>query len=270
MEMLQYDFIQRAFVAGAAIAVMTPILGLLLILRRQSLMADTLSHVSLAGVALGMILGINPTWSTLLVVVVAAVIIEYLRIAYQNFSEISVAIMMAAGMAIALLLTGMNNNTGNFRIEQYLFGSIILVSRQQVYLLLALAAVIVILYLIFRRPLYVLSFDEATAKTNGLPIRLMSMTFSVITGLAISIMMPMIGALLVSSLIVIPAATAIKISRSFTQTIIYATLINLVGIAVGISLSYYWDVPPGAAITINFIIIFLIITLVQQIKSRLH
>lgn len=266
--MFQYDFIQRALIAGIAISFITPIIGLLLILRRQSLLADTLSHISLAGVALGVLLGTNPTITTLIVVIFASIAIEYLRISYRNYSEISVALMMATGMAVALVLMSFSPDSSNFKIDQYLFGSIILITEQEVWMLVILAIIILVLYIIFRRPLYVLSFDEATAHTSGLPVRFMSITFSIITGVAISIMMPIIGALLISALIVIPSATAIKISKSFTQTILIGIVINLIGIFSGITLSFYYDTPPGASITLCFVFIFILVSILNRIFSK--
>ncbi|MBG9987429.1 metal ABC transporter permease [Aerococcaceae bacterium DSM 111176] len=268
--MLQYDFIQRAFIAGAAMSLITPILGLLLILRRQSLLSDTLSHISLTGVALGMLLQWNPTIATLIVVVIASVLIEYLRVAYRNFSELSVAIMMSAGMALALILASFSPNQANFKLDQYLFGSIILISPQEVTLLIVLAITVIALYVIFRKPLFVMSFDEDTAFTAGLPVRMMSIIFSVITGVAISIMMPIVGALLVSALIVIPSATAIKISKSFTQAIIIGIIINAIGIFAGITISFYFDTPPGATITMNFIVIFILVSVGTQFSIWLR
>lgn len=267
MEMFQYDFIQRAFLAGVAMSFITPILGLLLILRRQSLMADTLSHISLTGVALGVLWQINPTYSTLAVVIIASLCIEYLRVAYRDYSEISIAMMMSAGMALALVLMKLNNNATNFKIDQFLFGSIVLISAKEVMLLMILAVVIIVLYAIFRKPLYVMSFDEATAHTSGLPVKMMSILFSVATGVAISIMMPIVGALLVSALIVIPSAIAIKISRSFLQAIVIGIVINLVGIFAGLTASYHLDTPPGASITLCFLAIFVLITLLDKIKQ---
>ncbi|MCW6652337.1 metal ABC transporter permease [Aerococcaceae bacterium NML210727] len=268
MEMFQYDFIQRAFIAGAAMSIITPILGLLLILRRQSLMADTLSHVSLAGVAFGVILRLNPTYTTLVIVLVASILIEYLRVAYRDYSEISIALMMSAGMAVALVLMNLNRYATNFKIEQYLFGSIILITPEEVNLLIALATILVIAYLIFRKPLYVMSFDEATAHTSGLPVKWMSIIFSVITGVAVSIMMPIVGALLVSALIVIPAATAIKISKSFTQAIVIGIIINLMGIFMGLTASYQLDTPPGASITICFLLIFIGVSASEWLRTK--
>ncbi|SDI54710.1 zinc transport system permease protein [Dolosicoccus paucivorans] len=267
--MFQYDFIQRAFIAGTAVALITPILGLLLILRRQSLLSDTLSHISLAGVALGLLLQWNPTYTTLLVVVVASVLIEYLRTVYQHYSEVSIAMMMAGGMAVALVLMNLSRNASAIKIDQFLFGSIVLISSHEVKLLITLAVAVVLLYVIFRKPLYVMSFDEATAHTAGLPIKLMSILFSVITGVAISIMMPIVGALLVSALIVIPAATAIKVSKNFTQAIIIGIIINVIGIYTGLTASYHWDTPPGASITLGFLILFLLVTFYDTMSKRM-
>lgn len=268
--MFQFDFIQRAFLAGFSMSFITPILGLLLILRRQSLLADTLSHISLAGVALGMVLQFNPTLSTLLVVVLASMVIEYLRTVYRDFTEVSVAILMASGMAVALVLLSFNTNAGVFKVDQYLFGSIILITAQEVYLLIFLAIAVVFLYWVFRKPLYIMSFDEATAQTSGLPVKFMSMLFSVITGVAISVMMPIVGALLVSALIVIPSATAIKLARSFTQAIIIGIIINLIGIFAGLFSSFYYDTPPGASITLSFVFIFVLVSIVQRIRIFLR
>ena len=148
--MFLYRFMQRAFQASTLIAIMAPVLGLLLILRRQSLMADTLSHVSLAGVALGMLLNINPTLTTLGIVILAAIGIEYLRVIFKGYSEISVAILMATGMAVALVLMSFVSGKQNASVEQFLFGSIITINDDQILILLALAIIVVLLYLIFR------------------------------------------------------------------------------------------------------------------------
>lgn len=270
MEMFQYEFIQRALIAGLGISFITPIIGLLLILRKQSLLADTLSHISLAGVALGMLLQVNPTITTLGVVIIASILVEYLRTVYKNFSEISVALMMSAGMAIALILISLNTNSANLQINQYLFGSIILISPEEVKLILALAVLVVVLYIIFRRPLYVISYDEETAYTSGLPVRLISIVFSVITGVAISIMLPIVGALLVSALVVIPSATAIKVTNSFNKAIILGVFINIIGIFVGIMASFTFDTPPGASITMAFIIIFILVSIINYFWTQRH
>ena len=121
MEMFFYGFMQRAFQAAFLISLIAPILGLFLILRRQSLMADTLSHVSLAGVALGLLIGINPTFVNIGVVVAVAILLEYLRSVYRSYSEISIAMLMSGGMAIALVLIGLSEGSASVNINTFLF-----------------------------------------------------------------------------------------------------------------------------------------------------
>lgn len=207
-------------------------LGLFLILRRQSLMADTLSHISLAGVALGLLIGINPTLTNILVVVLVAGLLEYLRQIYRTYSEISIAILMSVGMALALVLMEFNDNGATLSINQFLFGSIVTISVLQVWVLLGLTVIIAFMYLLFRKPMYVLTFDEDTAFTAGLPTKTMSILFNVLTGVTIAVIMPIVGALLVSAIIVLPAAISLRLSKSFNGVILIGIVIALFGIVV--------------------------------------
>ncbi|MER2292959.1 MAG: metal ABC transporter permease [Aerococcus urinaeequi] len=256
MEMFQYEFMGRAFIAATAISFISPILGLLLIMRKQSLMADTLAHISLAGVALGYLLGVEPTITTILFVAAAALILEYLRVVYAHYSDISVAMMMSGGMALALLLLNQVDSAAS--INAYLFGSIVTVSSLQVYILIGLSVFIVAGYLIFKRPLYLISFDENTAYTAGLPVRMISVIFSIITGMAIALIMPIAGSLLVSAIIVMPAAIALRLVKNFDSVIIVGVIIAMFGMFAGLTTSYYLDTPPGATIVAIFVLIFII------------
>ena len=259
MEMFFYGFMQRAFQAAILISLIAPMLGLFLILRRQSLMADTLSHVSLAGVALGLLLGYDPTWMNILVVVVVAGILEYLRKVYRTYSEISIAILMSGGMAVALVLMSLNDSGATVSIQQFLFGSIVTISVQQVWMLLILTLIIIVLYSVFRKPMYTLTFDEETAYTAGLPIQFMSVMFNILTGVTIALIMPIVGALLVSAILILPAAISIRVSKSFNGVIFIGIGVALVGMILGLVGSYYLGTPPGASITLIYITIFSLI-----------
>ena len=164
-ELLAYDFMQRAILAVIAISIFSPILGLFLILRRQSLMSDTLSHVSLAGVAVGIFLGQSTTWMTLVVVVIAALVLEYLRVSYKHYMEISTAILMSMGLAVALILSN-KAGSSSMSLDSYLFGSIITISAEQVRALFVIAAIVLVLTLLFIRPMYLLTFEEEGHETN--------------------------------------------------------------------------------------------------------
>ncbi len=256
---------QRAFQASFLISLIAPILGLFLILRRQSLMADTLSHVSLAGVALGLLIGVNPTFTNILVVSVIAIVLEYLRVVYRTYSEISIAILMSAGMALALVLMGLNDGGATLSMNQFLFGSIVTISEQQVWMLLILTIIIGLLYLIFRKPLYILTFDEETAFTAGLPIKTMSVLFNILTGITIAVTMPIVGALLVSAIIVLPAAISMRLSNRFNGVILIGIVLALIGMFSGLVVSYKIGTPPGASITLILLIVFVITIFMKKI-----
>ncbi|MGC6769027.1 metal ABC transporter permease [Enterococcus sp. LJL51] len=267
MEMFSYEFMRRAFLAAGFISVIAPMLGVFLVIRRQSLMADTLSHVSLAGVALGLFFNLSPNLTTLLVVIAAAMILEYLRGLYSTYSEISIAILMSGGLALALVLMNLNSGSSATSIQSYLFGSIVTITWEQVIILAVLFVVLIILFFLFKRPMYVLTFDEDTAHVDGLPIRWMSMLFNVITGVAIAVMIPIAGALLISAIMVLPAAAGMRIGKGFNSVILISTVVGLVGMMSGLAGSYYLETPPSATITLAFIGIFLVINIVRHVVT---
>lgn len=256
MEMLHYDFMQRAFCAGGIIAVLASALGVYLMLRRQALMADMLSHVSLAGVAGGAYLRLNPTVTGFIVAVAGAVIVEFVRRSYRTYSEISVAIIMIGGLSSAVIVMSLNQSV-NKGLSAYLFGSVVAVNTTELLLMACVALVGGAFFYVFRRPLYQMTFDEDTARTNGLPVRWISLAFSVMTGMIVAAAMPIVGVLLVSSLIVLPAALAIRIAPSFTAALVLAMAIGLVGVCSGLTASYELSMPPGGTIAL-VLLLFLI------------
>ncbi|MXQ49563.1 iron chelate uptake ABC transporter family permease subunit [Streptococcus pneumoniae] len=268
-EMLSYEFMQRAVLAIVAISLFAPLLGLFLMLRRQSLMSDTLSHVSLAGVAFGILFGISTTWMTIVVVIFASILLEYLRVVYKHYMEISTAILMSLGLAISLLITSKSENSSGVNLEQYLFGSIITINREQVIALFFIASLVLILSAFFIRPMYMLTFDEDTALVDGLPVRLMSLVFNIITGVAIALMIPAAGALLVSTIMVLPASIGIRVGKSFKAVIISSIIIGFIGMLLGVILSYIWETPASATITVIFIAIFLSVSLLTALTRKI-
>ncbi|RXA64344.1 metal ABC transporter permease [Enterococcus casseliflavus] len=265
MALLSYEFMRRAFLAAIFIAGIAPMLGVFLVIRRQSLMADTLSHVSLAGVALGFFLNLNPSLTTLLIVVIAAIILEYLRTLYRSYSEISIAILMSGGLALALVLMNLSGGNSATSIQSYLFGSIVTITQEQVWILGFLFLVVFALFFLFKRPMYILTFDEDTAHVDGLPVRVMSMLFNVLTGVAIAMMIPIAGALLISAIMVLPAAISMRLGKSFNAVILISVVIGMIGMMSGLTSSFYLDTPPGATITLVFIGLFLVINLIKRI-----
>jgi zinc transport system permease protein len=256
MEMLHYDFMQRAFCAGGIIALLASVLGVYLMIRRQALMADMLSHVSLAGIAGGAYLHIDPTLTGFIVAIIGAIAVEYVRRSYKTYSEISVAIIMVGGLSSAVVLMSLNQNI-NKSFSSYLFGSVVAVGQTQLLIMFFVALVGGAFFYLFRRPLYQIAFDEETAKTGGLPVKWISLCFSVLTGMIVAAAMPIVGVLLVSSLIVLPAALAIRIAPSFTAALFLSMGIGLTGVFSGLTASYQLSTPPGGTIAL-VLLLFLV------------
>ncbi|MDR3156579.1 MAG: metal ABC transporter permease [Lactobacillales bacterium] len=265
MFLFQYGFMFRAFLAALGISVIAPMLGVFLVIRRQSLMADTLSHISLAGVALGLFLHINSSLTTFFVVILAAILLEYLRMLYKTYSEVATAILMSGGLALALVLTSHGKVDASMNIQQYLFGSIVTIDWLQVKVLMILFVILLAAFLLFKRQMYVLTFDEATAFVDGLPVKWMSIAFNVGTGIAVAVMIPIAGALLVSAIMILPAAIGMRIGKSFTSVIFLSMFIGMIGMILGLYASFYLDAPSGASITLVFILLFLGSNLVRMI-----
>ncbi|NWL89098.1 zinc ABC transporter permease [Paenibacillus sp. 79R4] len=268
MDMLGYEFMQRAFWAGGLIGVIAPLLGVYLMLRRQALMADTLSHVSLAGVALGSVMQLNPSLSGFALAVAAGIVIEQLRRSYRTYSELPVAIIMTSGLALAVVLMSLKQNWSK-SFSSYLFGSIVAVSNTQLLLIAAVALIGFLYFIILRRPLYNLTFDEDTAAISGVRVRLLSLSFAVLTGMIVAAAMPVVGVLLVSALIVLPASLALRVASGFTAAILIAIGTGLAGVFSGLSMSYYIDTPPGGTIAL-ILLTFLLITLLLQKLLRVY
>jgi zinc transport system permease protein len=269
MVIFQHEFMLRAFLAALSMSIIAPLLGVFLVIRRQSLLADTLSHLSLAGVALGFVLNLNPNFTTFLIIVLAAILLEYLRMLYKTYSEISIAILMSGGLAIALVLMSLGKTDSAISMQQYLFGSIIMISWGQVKILAGLLLFLLLVFILFKRPMYVMTFDEATAFVDGLPIRKMAIAFNVITGIATFVMIPIAGALLVSAIIILPAATGMRMGKSFTSVIFISMIIGVVGMISGLYSSFYLEMPAGASITLVFIFLFLIVNCFKTLHKIL-
>ncbi len=247
--MFQYDFMIKAFAAGLAIALVTPCVGVVVVLKRFSMIGDTLSHASLAGVAVGLIAGFNPVAGSVIACVVAAFGIEAVRRLFPRYAEIALSVILSAGVGLAGVLSGFITNAASF--SSFLFGSIVAVSNEELYLTIAACAVILALFLLLYKALFLMTFDEESARLAGVPVRRVNHLFTLMIALTVAVSVRTIGILIISSLMVLPVACAMQISKSFKQTVAISALMGAAFVIIGLTLSFYAGLKPGGAIALT-------------------
>ena len=259
--MFEFDFMRNAFMAGVVVSVLCPIIGLFIVLRRNSMIGDTLSHSSFAGVAIGLVLGVNPIISAFLFTTICAVIIEFLRGYYKKYAELVMSIVLTLSLGIAIIL--ISTGKANANVNSYLFGSILTVSKSDL-LIIATAGIICLLILkvIYNKLIYI-TFDEEGAKTAGINVKFINYLFTILVGATISLSIRIMGILVISSIIVVPVATAIQLKKNFNKTLILSVLFGLIDILLGLFLSYHFDSAPGGTIALTSVIV-LVITLILK------
>lgn len=261
--LFQYDFVIRGFEAGIIIALIAPLIGIFLVLKRYSLIADTLSHVSLAGVAVGLLLQINPIITAILASLLSSLAIEKLRLSKRVYGESALAIFLSGSLALAIVLISAASGF-NVNLFSYLFGSIITVKQSDISIIFILGIAVIAIITFFYKELVFISFDEEAAKVSGIPTRLINNILIILASLTVALAIPIIGVLLISALIVIPVITALQFKASFKLTIIYAEIISLLSVILGILISFYFNLSTGGTIVLITLIIFVITWLLKS------
>lgn len=269
MEIFEYAFMQKALLLGLALALATASIGMVIVLRRLSQLGDALSHSSLAGVAFGLIVGINPVLSAGVAALVAAFAIELLRKVFPKYSEIGIAVVFSTGIGLAGVLSGFTQ-TGNF--NSFLFGSIVAVSDGEALAVALLSIGVFVLSLLFRHAFCYISFDEEGAELSAVPVRILNILFTMMTALTVSLASRSVGALVVSSLLVIPVATAMQLERSYRATQNLALGFSVFFTLSGLFISFYWNLKPGGTIVlvsvIGLLLAFCYKTYNKSLKQR--
>jgi zinc transport system permease protein len=255
IDILEYGFMQRAFIAGALIAVVCSTIGVFLVLRRMSLMGDGLAHISLAGIAGGMFFNVYPLLSALIFTVLSAVGIQYLK-RMKIYGDAAIAIFFSFGLALGVTLISFARGFG-IDLFSYLFGSILAVSSMDLAFIAVLCAATISLVWLFYKELFYITFDEDSAEASGLPVEALNTTLIVLTAVAVVVSMRVVGILLVSSFIVLPASTALLLSRGFRDTMVLSAIIAVVGSSAGLIAAFYLDIAAGGAVVMVLVGAFL-------------
>jgi zinc transport system permease protein len=263
-EVLNYGFMQRAFIIGILVALICPLIGTFVVLRRLSMIGDTLSHASLAGIAAGMLGNFYPLWGALIFSIAAALGIERLRRNFSQYAELSISIVLSASIGLAVVLISLAKSF-NSDLMSYLFGSIIAVTMKDIYIVSALSIIIIVSVYIFYKEFLYISFDEEGAALAGIPVTALNIYFTILTAMTIVVSMRIVGIMMVSSLLVVPVATSLQISKSFRNTIFLSVIFALLSVVFGLFASYYLDLAPGGTIVLISVFILMIVITLKKV-----
>jgi len=267
-DILQYGFMQRALLSAVAISIMCSIVGLFLVLKRHSLFGDALAHVAFGGIALGLFTGVYPILTAYVVAILSAVGVNKLRESTKIPPDSSIAVLLTSGLAIGVILISIS---GGFTLDlfSFLFGNILLVSNEDLIMILITDAIVVpIIYVLYKR-LMLIVFDENQARVSGLNVTWINTLFIVLASITIIASIRLVGVLLISSLIVIPNITALLLGKGFKKTIFISCAISVFSVVFGIVASYYVNLVPSGTIVLTMVSMFIVTIIVKNMRFRL-
>ena len=254
---------QRAITVAFFISIILPLIGNVIVLKRLSNIGDTLSHSSLAGAMLGVCFGFNPLIGAILSCIICAFLIEATRKFFLSYPEISTSIIMAFAVCISAISSGFIKNGSSF--NSFLFGSIVAISSSEVFLVIILSLFVLAIMMIFYKPLFHIAFSEESANAMGLPTNIMNFIFTLLAAICIGISARIVGAFVVSSILILPVTAAMQISNSYKSNLLFSIGFALLSNILGLILSYYLDLKPGGTIIFIALTIFFIIILCKSI-----
>ena len=269
IEMLSYPFMTRAFLVGSLVALCSALLGVSLVLKRYSMIGDGLSHVGFGAMAIAAAMNAAPLTVAIPVVIVAAILLLRISGNAKIKGDAAIALIsttsLAVGVMVISLTTGMNTDVYN-----YMFGSILAMSAEDVKLSLVLSVFVLILFIVFYHKIFAITFDETFARATGVKAGVYNTLIAVLTAVTIVLGMRMMGALLISSLIIFPALTSMRVCRTFKSVIINAAVIAVVCLIAGVTLSYVAATPAGASVVLANLVMMVLYTVVGVVKNHMR
>ena len=267
LQMFSYPFMQRALIAGVLVSLCAALLGVSLVLKRYSMIGDGLSHVSFGALAIAVALGVTPLWFSIPVVILAAFLL--LRVADNPRwnSDAAIAVMSASSLAVGILVisltTGMTTD-----VDNYMFGSVLAMTKTDVALAVVLCAAVLVLFILFYHKLFAITFDENFSRATGLKVSRYNTLLAILTALTIVLGMRMMGAMLISSLVIFPALTAMRLFRSFRGVVVCAGVSSVACFCAGLTASFVLSTPVGASVVVTDLVVFLAACLLQRLRKR--
>ena len=255
-EMFSYSFMQRAFIVGVFISICAALVGVSLVLRKNSMIGDGLSHTAFGAFAVAIVLNFTPLWFAIPVVIAASFFTLKLSRSRKINGDAAIAILSASSLAIGTIAISVSHGV-NIDLNTYLFGSILSISWSDVWLSLVLAIIVILLYTIAHNRIFAITFDEDFSKAIGINTNLYDAVFAIICSLVVVLGMRLLGALLISSLIIFPTLISMHFAKSFKRVVIYAVIISVINFVIGLTASYLFTLPTGATIVIVNLLVLL-------------
>lgn len=271
-DFLQYDFLRYTFLTGILIGIIAPLLGAFIVVRRLSLIADALSHVTLAGIAFGLmieklfLIAFSPLYSGIAFSVFGSILIEKLRSVYKSYEELAIPIILSGGVGLSVIFISLANGF-NTDLFGYLFGSVSAVSQGDFFAISIIFIVVTAIVILFYKELFTLSFDEEHATISGLHTKWIHLLFIILTAVVIAASIRVVGVLLVSALMTLPVAAAMRISKGFRQMMLLSVVFGEISVIIGIISGYYFNIPPGGTIVMAAILILLLAIGYKRIRT---
>jgi zinc transport system permease protein len=266
IDILQYSFIQRAFLAGSFVAISCSLLGLFLVLKKFSLIGDGLSHLSFGAIALGLFLGVFPLYIATPLVIIGALLILKLTDQIKIYGDTAIGIFSSIGIASGIILASLSQGF-NVSLFSYLFGNILAISPTEVYLSIGLSFIIILLVYLFFYDLFAVTFDQEQAQVSGIKTNLINRLLVILTATTVVLSVRIVGTMLVSALLIIPAITSLQIAKNFRTALFLSAFFALTSVITGITLSVILNLPAGATIVFTALALFLASLLVARIKT---
>jgi len=273
-DFLEFDFLRHTFLTGLLIGLIAPLLGAFIVVRRLSLIADALSHVTLAGIAFGLFMEkkfhaaiITPFYGGMAFSVIGSILIEKLRSLYKAYQEIAIPIILSGGVGLSVIFISLADGF-NTELFNYLFGSVSAVSQKDFYTIIVISVVILLSIGLFYKELVTLSFDEEHAAVSGIHSKQIHFMFIVLTALVIAASIRIVGVLLVSALMTLPVAASMRLARGFKHMIFLSIIFGEIAVITGLISGYYLSIPPGGTIVMVSIVILLISISVKRFSFR--
>lgn len=259
----EFEFVRRTFLVGLMLAAAIPLIGVIMVNRRTSMMADALSHSSLAGVALGLIAGFNPVVGAIIISVVGAFLIEGIRKKWPQYGDLATAVTLSAGLGLAVILSDLAPSGRTF--DSYLFGSITVVTQFDLILTAIVFVLVVFTSIVFYGSYLDIAVDPNLARLSGTRVDILNAIFTALAAVTVALAAKVVGALLVVSLMVLPVATALILCRSYKQAMLTSVGLGIVHMVIGLSVSYTNDIRPGGAIVMSAVVGILLAFIARKI-----